>query len=236
MLQTSITSDSFSKNTFANQFVDYIELHQEELALAEGVLYYEFPMFKEINEEILFPSFCIISPSHGVLFIVGDDRTQRTLNRDDLEILYKRSDQLYNLIFSKLLKIPKLRKKGRKNDVLININICLFLPNFTGSYQSDEFDYIDVLTNYDRLKEWLNSQVSDKVEDEHFKLLCAVLDGTYGLPKLKDRNITEENKNSKGGILEELEKEIAIFDHKQKIAALTQIDGLQRIRGFCKGS
>lgn len=232
MLQSSITSDRFSNNAFANTFVDYIEQHQTELSLEEGILYYEFPIFKEVNGEILFPSFCVVSRTHGVLFVVGDDRSQRTLANIDLEVLYKRSDQLNNFIFSKLLRIPRLKRKGKKNEIIVNLNTCIFLPNYVGECNSEEFDYIETVKSYDEMKTWLDSQKSELIEENDFKLLCAVLDGSYGLPKLKDRNITDENRNSKGGILEELEKEIAIFDQKQKIAALTQIDGPQRIRGL----
>ena len=39
-------------------------------------------------------------------------------------------------------------------------------------------------------------------------------------------------KSSEGYILSTLEKQIATFDYKQKLAALTIVDGPQRIRGM----
>lgn len=62
--------------------------------------------------------------------------------------------------------------------------------------------------------------------------IYSVLEGTRGVRIQTDRSIGVGDKSTLGGLLEKLEIEIAIFDKKQKFAAITQIDGPQRIRGL----
>ena len=60
----------------------------------------------------------------------------------------------------------------------------------------------------------------------------SVIDGSRTIPVDNMRDISDEDKSSEGYILSTLEKQIATFDYKQKLAALTIVDGPQRIRGM----
>jgi len=104
-LQINIASDSFSKNDIAKELVDFIESHQTSLSLEDSILYYEFPLFKEVNEEILYPKFKIVSPYYGIVIIQSDSRTHRTASNSEINKLYEFTDQLNSYIYAKLIKI-----------------------------------------------------------------------------------------------------------------------------------
>ncbi len=231
-MQINIVSDNFSKSTISMQLVDFIESEQASLDLEDSIVYYEFPLFKEVNQSILYPSFTIVSPNYGIILIQCDDRTNRTITKNDAITLFEYTDQLSNFIFSKLIKVPSLRKKRSKNELIFNIHTILYLPNYDLKISNEDYDYIEVVNSYTSLKNFFDNNKNNPLTSEEINDICSVIDGSRGLPKPKDRNITEESRGSKGALIEDLEKEIAVFDERQKIAALTQIDGPQRIRGL----
>lgn len=110
-MQINIASDSFSKSRIAMEFVDNLEAHEIELSLKDSIMYYEFPLFKEIDQTIeIYPSFTIISPNHGLIIIKLDERSHRTISDRDMRKLFEDIDQLYGLFLSKLIKFPRLKK------------------------------------------------------------------------------------------------------------------------------
>ena len=60
----------------------------------------------------------------------------------------------------------------------------------------------------------------------------STLEATDAIIKPKAREINIENKNSKSYVLSKLEADIARFDDMQRVAALSMLDGPQRIRGL----
>lgn len=73
-----------------------------------------------------------------------------------------------------------------------------------------------------------NEEISSDVMEEIF----SVIDSAASIVKAKERFVDESDTTSKAYILRRLEAEIANFDDKQKYAALSQLDGPQRIRGL----
>lgn len=127
-MQINITSPNFEKNKTAKQLVDILEVDQKDLDLEKATLYYEFPLFKELDEGLEYPSFMIISPKHGIIIIQCDERTQRTISDEELSKLYSSTDQIYSFLFSKLIKIPNLRKS--RKELIFDICTILYLPNY----------------------------------------------------------------------------------------------------------
>ncbi|YBV93575.1 ATP-binding domain-containing protein (plasmid) [Bacillus sp. PK9-021] len=227
-MEIMIPTASFNEDSLANELVNELEKNQSELELQNASLYHQFPLFKELDQEIEYPSFLLISPNHGLIIIQTDDRSERTLGKEDLEKLYDFTEQIYSYLFAKLIKIPNLRK--RRNQLIFEISTILYLPNYQN--EIDEEDEIICVRNINALQRTLQQVKIDPLEEEIIKETFSVIEGTKGIPKPVERDIEEGEEDTKGGILEELEKEIATFDKKQKYAALSQIDGPQRIRGM----
>ena len=62
--------------------------------------------------------------------------------------------------------------------------------------------------------------------------IFSIIDSASSIVKAKERLIDDCDTTSKAYILSKIEAEIANFDDKQKYAALSQLDGPQRIRGL----
>jgi superfamily I DNA and RNA helicase len=62
------------------------------------------------------------------------------------------------------------------------------------------------------------------LDDITFKEILAVLEGSKGIIKPKERPLSKKP-NTKGRILQDIEMEIANFDRDQKRASLNIIDG-----------
>jgi len=231
-MEIAISSQNFETNQLAVELVKNIERSEDELDLVNATLYHEFPMFKEIDMGLEYPSFLLVSPVHGIVVIQLDDRGTRTLTDEILDEIYEDTEQIYSFIYSKMVKIPSLRKKRSRSKLLFDIHTIIYLPNYEGEIEKSEDEEVYWVTSFTGLKATLNKIKTDKLSDDVISEIYSVIDGTRAIPKPNKRNIKEDQKSTKGGILEELEYEIATFDRKQKLAVLTQIDGPQRIRGM----
>jgi superfamily I DNA and RNA helicase len=231
-MQINIASEGYSQNRLAEQIVDYLEVHQDALGLNDAVLYYEFPLFKELDENVEYPSFMIISPNHGVIIIQCDERSQRTLTEELIQQLNEGVEQLYSFVFSKLIKIANLRRKGTRNQLLFDVHTVLYLPSYSRDIMENDSE-TKIVKEIADLKDILDAlMIANSLPQNVMDEVYSVIEGSRGVTRAKNRNITDETRHLKGGLLEDLEKEIAKFDKKQKLAALTQIDGPQRIRGL----
>lgn len=229
-MQFNITSPRFTEDELAQRFINEIEAQQNELSFEDAILYYEFPMYRSIDERPDYTSFMIISPQHGIIMIQCDDRSFRSLNETEIEKLYNDLSQMYSTVFANLIKIPALRRN--RNQLKFDIYTLLYLPNYEREFENGEEEEIYVATRFADLTNYLKDKTNESIDSGIINEITSIIEGTKAIPKPKNRNIPEESKNKKGGLLEQLEKEIATFDRKQKMAALTIIDGPQRIRGL----
>jgi superfamily I DNA and RNA helicase len=230
-MQKTIRSQSFYSDNASQALVRYLEANEESLNLKDSILHYNFPIFKNFDEEIQYPSLTLISPVHGIHIFQCDSRSKRQLNSNILIKIDEELSQIYSSILSKLIKNKNLRKD--RNNLTFNISATIYLPYIDKadllSIDSENFivcddSEIDTLLNKNNSVE----VIPDKLLNE----VLAVLEGSKGIIKPKVRNISDSDANTKGGILAHLEAEIANFDRQQKYAAITQLEGPQRIRGL----
>jgi superfamily I DNA and RNA helicase len=228
VININITSNRFSKDELAQNFINDIEQNQEELNLDNSNLYYEFPMYKSVDEATEYTTFMIISPYHGIIMLQCDDRSHRSLSEEELNILLENLTQMYTTIFSNLIKLPNLRLS--RTNLKFKLHTVLYLPNYDKNIESS--DEVFIANNFASLNSFFQLNCIDPIDEKIIIEILSIIEGTKAIPKPKQRDIPEGSANTKGGILEQLEKEIATYDRKQKLAALTHIDGPQRIRGL----
>lgn len=231
-MQKNILSQSFYSDQASKNLVKYLTDNEEKLKIEDSILYYNFPVFKNFDEGIQYPSVMLISPVYGIHIFQCELKAKRDLNLDKLIEIDRDLSQIYSFVFSKLIKNKHLRKV--RNNLIFNISAAIYLPNI---------DAVD-LPNIDELENSIVCDDSaidtllqengtvDVIPDNLFNEVLAVLEGSKGIIKPKIRNISENEAKTKGGILAHLEAEIANFDKQQKYAAITQLEGPQRIRGL----
>lgn len=232
MIEVVIPSSNFNNNTEAIQFIEYLKEKDEELKLNDATVYYNYPLFREFDEKAQAPSFFIVSPIHGILIINLDRRDERTLNDIQMEKSIEDIDYIYTQILSKLIKIPSIRKRRSRSELNIDMNTILYLPNFNDSENIIREDLTYIVKSMPNLVSVLATLENEKIEEPILRDIYSVIDGTRAIPRPILREIEIEDNSSKGSRISDLELQIATFDQKQKLAALTIIDGPQRIRGM----
>ncbi|MDT1956943.1 ATP-binding domain-containing protein [Carnobacterium divergens] len=231
-MEKIIPFPDFNNNYNAIKIVDFLDEFQQELNLENASVYYKYPMFKEYDQEPQYPDLFIVSPYHGIIILNICKLNKRSLNtskfNDELDAL----DEIYGQILSKFIKIPSLKKRRSRSEINVPVNTLLFIENTNSESFSSEDSY--VFDNNQKLKEIFNvlSKGGEKINLDSLTDIYSVIDGTRAIPKVMKRDLGEEDADKKGGVLAKLETQIATFDQKQRIAALTIVNGPQRIRGM----
>lgn len=232
MLEIIIPSAEFNSNQEAINFVNYLKENQGKLKLENATIYYNYPLFREYDEKAQSPSFFIISPLHGIIIINLENRDERALSNVLLEQEIEDLDFIYSQILSKLIKIASLRKKKSRTELCIDINTVLYLPNYHKEIDEDLIENTYISHNFPELTRVLLELEDTEIRESILKDIYSVIDGTRAIPRPVKREIELADNSSMGSRISELELQIAKFDQKQKVAALTIIDGPQRVRGM----
>ena len=216
-----VSTDKYYSDEISKELVDY--LNSEKLNLDNAVVYYEYPIYMDIEEQALSPKILLISPTIGVLVL----NCSPVSDVDDVSILDEETSQIENYLFSKFIKSKILRGKN-KRELSFVLQSALYLPlaeaisydleNVICKEKSEVLSLIDVEDN----------QLTEDMVNE----ICSILEGSKAILKPKVREISHDDTTSKGYILNKMEQQMAYLDKDQKQAALSQINGPQRIRGL----
>lgn len=216
-----VSTDKYYSDEISKELVDY--LNSEKINLDNAVVYYEYPIYMDIEEQALSPKILLISPTIGVLVL----NCSPVSDVDDVSILDEETSQIENYLFSKFIKSKILRGKN-KRELSFVLQSALYLPlaevisydveNVICKEKSEVLSLIDVEDN----------QLTEDMVNE----ICSILEGSKAILKPKVREISHDDTTSKGYILNKMEQQMAYLDKDQKQAALSQINGPQRIRGL----
>lgn len=219
-MEKRIASPAIREDNRAIELISYLEQTANEIGLLEPIIYYDYPLFRDENNRSYRPRLILVSRNIGVVLFALDPET----NASDSFL-----SQVDSIIYAKLLKSPILRKGKRELSVAIHSVI------FSTDLPKDE-NYGDlessVITSFGALKQVLIELVTDAFPDDQWKELIAHIDGGKGIIKPKERKIEKLPSTSKAAVLNLLEGEIANFDRDQRLAAISLVDGPQRIRGL----
>lgn len=225
-MKKNILSQKYYQDSISQELIKLIEKNIPNLD--DATLYYEFPLIHNFDGTVITSSIMIISKFYGVLLFKCDDIIkQRMFN--ELNELDDSLSNIESLIFSKLIKSTNKKLKSGKRDLSFDLKSALFLPEF--SEDSCDIEN-DVLKNANDIKAFFGAAKNDPIDFDVMDEIFSIIDSSTAIVKPKERKISEDDTSSKAYILKQLEAEIAKFDDKQKYAALSQLEGPQRIRGL----
>lgn len=190
----------------------------------DSMLYYQFPLYKgEVKEDTVKAQLMLVSSVYGVIYFkcIIENRQLETQEIEEL-------DSLYANIFSRVNKDSLLRKNRRelKVNIISSVIICTTEDVYTSEPEC-------IYASISRLKSLLDeSKLQEKLNDEEYRHLFACIEGTKFLTPKKERRIEEIKERTKASILDEIQRQEAVFDYEQKKVAFVTIDGPQRIRGL----
>ncbi|MFT4302242.1 MAG: hypothetical protein QM579_10875 [Desulfovibrio sp.] len=210
------------ENSFASDLISYFEDNESSLCLGNCYVFYDFPILTNEDNTLLRASVLLISENKGLtLFGTTLARTGdvESIDTDD-EIL----DELYSLIYSKLIKYRELREN--RKELSFSFETILYAPgfdNYTGDLLSLAINrFGELKAVYKKIDNTINSNTINKI--------ISIVDGSVVLPRPKLRkNVTS---GSKGDLVNKLEAEITTFDNKQRHGYMQHNTGVQRIRGL----
>lgn len=228
-MKKNILSDEFYSDHTSQRFVEFIETGIRHLD--QATVYYHYPMVRELDEGLKYPSILVISPNHGVMLFECDG-INIVRGKDELDMLTSELRRVEDVIFSKMIKSPNKKLKSGKRDLSFNLCSALYAPNLENTDQTLSRDAeVEVLTSNAELKSFFEE--NERLLDvDVLAEVYAIIDNSTAIVKPKERKVSNTDTSSKAYILKKLEEEIAIFDEDQKYAALSQLNGPQRIRGL----
>jgi superfamily I DNA and RNA helicase len=207
-----------------------LQKNEKQMKLENAYCYYDFPVYKGLDDEVLVAQLVIISEYHGILVFYVSDIVRTTGFISELENAKTYLDDLYSVIFTRLLRNRYLRKD--KTSLLVQMHNIIYFPSLEG--EINKLDFVSgenfVSQSFTHLEKYINGTETTKVNSEVFAELISTFEGAKGLIRIKERENVE--RNSKGDAVNYLEKEIANFDQYQKIAFASVISGVNRVRGL----
>ncbi|CEP94665.1 Superfamily I DNA and RNA helicases [[Clostridium] sordellii] len=171
------------------------------------------------------------SPDYGIV-IFKCDSTSKVRDQDSLKEVLEELLWMEDNVFSRLLQSSNKRLKSGRRNLAFNVSSVLFAPNLEEEEKLNTECCLvtnkgELLSHFNEIKEDM-----EKVDDEIISDALAIIEGSIAITRPKERILVDGENTTKASIMKKLEDEIAKFDDTQKYAALSQINGPQRIRGL----
>lgn len=226
-MDVNISEKKLQGQELISALVGNFKIEQEKLGLTNSNLYYDFPVFKDLDGAVIVAQVLLISELHGaVIFCITNDVDTETLS-NNLENRISELDGVYTTIYSRLLRNKSLRRD--KMTIKVPINSVIYAPNIANdvSHLSEE---VKVFNRWNQIEGFLEEIKLVNADNIIYKELKSTIEGSKGLIIPSKRENVE--KDTKGDVVNELEQEIASFDQYQKSAYMSVLTGASRIRGL----
>lgn len=230
-MQLNIFEPKLNEQLSAKALIKLLEDNEEKLALEDAIVHHKFPIYIESDSSITSTDVMIISKNYGVLIFKCIESSMRSPPSPLDEVLID-VEQIYSLIYSKLLKSRNLRESPSKLSIQLKPFIYCFGESCKYKQIEEEWDELEVIDQDNELYDIFNEIKCNEISEIIINEILSILEGSQSIRKQNDRPIENLGNESKGTILDEIEKQIAIFDKDQKRAAIKIFDSPQRIRGL----
>ncbi len=226
-MEKTFASARLAGDTRARSLISYLDESENELNLDTATVYYDFPIFQDSNERLHRAGVLLASRSHGIeLFSTFSPSDTARIASADEDL-----SQLQSIIFGKCLQSKLLRRSQRE----LVFPVTGFLVVTGATIPPNDLEN-ELITALNQIPERLTRiRLPQPISLDGWHELRAILEGTKAIIRPKPRAIPPSAKalpNSKPAILDELENEIANFDANQRRAAISIVNGPQRIRGL----
>lgn len=225
MIHENILSEKYYDDNIGRTLVKKIREILKGKFDDEAIIYYDYLLNGSFEEDLDNPRVMVVSKKNGIiLFDICEYENSRSSELESsLDNLLRKEEILYANFLKNGNSIIK-QKRGR--GINFSLQSFLYAPEINLTNE-DEF----ILTTDNGL-ESLFSAEEESIGQEKYQAILSVIDYSGGMLKTKERNISEGQENTKGKLLNKLDREISNFDNEQKYAALSDLNGPQRIRGL----
>lgn len=227
-LDKRIASPQIKDDHLARELIGLLDDWEEELQIREAVIYYDFPLFRDEGNGFFRPTLLLASRTHG-LAAIEIVPSAAPSGPDVFSSADNKLSQIDSIIFGKLLRSRELRVS--KRDIALQIGTIVYTDSRVETQDSSHYQS-EIVDNQDSLKATIQQQKQSDLTDTQWTELLSILEGSKGINRSIERDPAETQPGSRGAALARLEGKIANFDKDQRLAAITLVDGPQRIRGL----
>jgi superfamily I DNA and RNA helicase len=228
-METVVASARLKSDPDSNVLIRRLKDRQVDFAISEAVIYYDFPTFRDYEDDSFRPDVMVLSKNHGVIafkLILQEDLDQ---GDEHVQAIDENLTQFNSLLFSRMVKSKTLR--AGKRELIFPIETVAYAPN--ERVQSDwDGEFENAIVCQGDLATIFGEQLEAPLSDQAFDEARSIIEGAKALGKPKPREVAKGDTTSKAAILAALEAEIANFDVNQRAAAISLVEGPQRIRGL----
>ncbi len=204
---------------------------ETQLGLTEAIFYYDFPTFRDYEDEVYRPKVLLLTPIHGVVALYAvPEPSHGQYDRSTLQRADEELSQFFSILFGRLLKSRLLRKA--RNEFVLPFNALIYAPGLSDSSNASGDLDNDLCTSVNTFVDWLSDHAENGLENDVFLEARSIVEGAKALTRPKPREVAASAIRTKAGILSAIESEIANFDAGQRKAGITTVAGPQRIRGL----
>lgn len=221
-MRVEIYSKEFEEDSLAKNLIKALK---KRFSHIDGLILYKFPVIKEMDEPLIRPDLFLVMPGMGVFQIFCGDFDE--YRERSFAELCSDADRADAFIFAALIRQKEFQKN--KRNLKFEVSTLKYLPMMKQS-EEEELIFGEASELCDYIEEFEGENT--EFDEETAAAVIANLEAATAAIKPKERTISKEDSNTKAYVLKQIEMQIAKFDDKQRMAALTLNDGPQRIRGL----
>lgn len=232
-MEQNINFSLLNSDPSSSALIKLLESQEQKWKLDNSIIYYQFPFYQNEDGSVATAKIMLLSENHGIIVINCVDLHDRDENETYLVEVLSELEQIYSQIFAKLVKIRNLRSTP----------MSLKIPLIPLIYSSSEAKKVeDLIDNWEQVsiissqieldKFFKDNLLAKQIDKNTFFEIIATLEGSRNISFPKEREKIVDSKTTKAKILDQIERDIALFDKEQKRASLFTLDGPQRIRGL----
>ena len=227
-IEKLIASQNYLHDPDSRELIEYLD---ENLStdLNDAVLYYDFPIFQDYEDEVHKLKILILSKKKGLIIV--NHSTQEIKNKISkyIQDQEEQIEHFYGMLQARLIQSKQLRIKRKLKVEISSIisNTSIDIDELDKECDSEICDNLDCIAKC--IKEY---ELENELSEEDFNEARSIIEGAKALNKAKITRNYEDNESSKSYVLSKLEQEISNFDRNQRKTAITILEGPQRIRGL----
>jgi superfamily I DNA and RNA helicase len=203
-LDIVVTTSRWKSDPTSRSLVEFLDQHQAELELSDGVLYYDFPAYADYEASVFRPDLLLLSPLHGFVAI----RALLQRPSDGLREIDAALDDFVSNLHSRLIRSRDLRK-GRTGSI-VDIHPIIFLSATTSTGGHDEVEST-MCGSLEALAVFLKNSRGRRLEPPTIAEVRSVVEGAKALSKSNRRAVEDPARQPLAAALAGLEGETRLL-------------------------
>src|SRR5436190_1786683 len=125
-METNAGLRALKSDIAAWELFTFFRDNEEQLGLGEAELYYDFPVLKDLDDDIVISQMLLVSRRHGVIALATSNAASYQAAIEELPKLDENLEHVFSLLYSRLLRNRSLLRN--KKELAFPIDAFTFSP------------------------------------------------------------------------------------------------------------